>query len=151
MSLCLKVSLILPRTEARLTSRSPPEETAKKRRSSARFANSQHVSQICGKIRLACPVLELWCGGLLFDRHHAGITPDSATGDYSDVVVKSPYGEIPWPRLSRLSDDEMRTLMIDCVNKTHQFLRTLFDEEAGSEVILRLAARDMVPRWNDPE
>lgn len=28
---------------------------------------------------------------------HAGITPDSQTGDYTDVVVRSPYGEIPWP------------------------------------------------------
>ena len=28
---------------------------------------------------------------------HAGITPDSQTGDYTDVVVQSPYGEIPWP------------------------------------------------------
>jgi len=26
---------------------------------------------------------------------HAGITPDSQTGDYTDVVVRSPYGEIP--------------------------------------------------------
>jgi len=26
---------------------------------------------------------------------HAGIVPDSQTGDYTDVVVRSPYGEIP--------------------------------------------------------
>jgi hypothetical protein len=51
---------------------------------------------------------------------HAGITPDSQTGDYTDVVVRSPYGEIPWPRLSRLSDEEMKALMIDVVNKTYR-------------------------------
>ena len=27
---------------------------------------------------------------------HAGITPDSQTDDYTDVIVRSPYGEIPW-------------------------------------------------------
>jgi hypothetical protein len=27
---------------------------------------------------------------------HAGITPDSQTGDYTDVVARSRYGEIPW-------------------------------------------------------
>jgi len=36
---------------------------------------------------------------------HAGITADSQIGDYTDVVVRSPYGEIPWPNLSRLNDD----------------------------------------------
>ena len=41
---------------------------------------------------------------------HAGITPNSQTGDYRDVLVRSPYGEIPWPRLSRLSDQEMKAL-----------------------------------------
>jgi len=28
---------------------------------------------------------------------HTGITPDTQIGDYTDVVVRSPYGEIPWP------------------------------------------------------
>jgi hypothetical protein len=57
---------------------------------------------------------------------HAGITPDSKTGDYADVLVRSPYGEIPWPQLSRLSDEEMKVLMIDVVNKTYRLLRLLF-------------------------
>lgn len=35
---------------------------------------------------------------------HAGITPSSKTGDYSDVKVITPYGEIEWNRLSRISD-----------------------------------------------
>src|SRR5215469_1772000 len=54
---------------------------------------------------------------------HAGIVPDSQTGDYTDVVVRSPCGEIPWPRLSRLSDEEMKALMIDVVNKTYRASR----------------------------
>ena len=42
---------------------------------------------------------------------HAGTFPDSKTGDYSDVKVVSPYGEIPWNQLGRISDEEMKKLM----------------------------------------
>jgi ligand-binding SRPBCC domain-containing protein len=81
---------------------------------------------------------------------HAGITPDSQTGDYTDVVVRSPYGEIPWPKLSRLSDEEMKALMIDVVNKTYRALIVLFDDRLGGELIKVLAQHDFLPRWNEP-
>jgi hypothetical protein len=35
---------------------------------------------------------------------HAGTTPSSKTGDYSDVTVRTPFGEIPWCELSRFDD-----------------------------------------------
>ena len=81
---------------------------------------------------------------------HAGIAPNSHTGDYTDVVVRSPYGEIPWPRLSRLSDEEMKALMIDVVNKTYRALTVLFDNRLGSELVKMLAQQDFLPRWNEP-
>ena len=81
---------------------------------------------------------------------HAGITPNSQTGDYSDVFVQSPYGQIPWSRLSRFSDQEMKALMIDVVNKTYRALRVLFDDQLGSEVIKILTQQDIVPRWDEP-
>jgi ligand-binding SRPBCC domain-containing protein len=81
---------------------------------------------------------------------HAGITPDSQTGDYTDVVVRSPYGEIPWPNLSRLSDEEMKALMIDVVNKTYRAMTVLFDDRLGGELIKSLALRHFLPRWNEP-
>ena len=81
---------------------------------------------------------------------HAGITPDSQIGDYTDVVVRSPYGEIPWPNLSRLSDEEMKALMIDVVNKTYHALIVLFDDRLGGELIKILAQRDFLPHWNEP-
>src|ERR1700686_4115990 len=81
---------------------------------------------------------------------HAGITPDSQIGDYTDVVVRSPYGEIPWPNLSRLNDEEMKALMIDAVNKTYHALIVLFDDRLGGELINILAERDFLPRWNEP-
>jgi ligand-binding SRPBCC domain-containing protein len=39
------------------------------------------------------------------------------TGDYADVTVTSPFGAIPWPRLSRFNDEEMKQLMIDVVDR----------------------------------
>jgi ligand-binding SRPBCC domain-containing protein len=82
---------------------------------------------------------------------HAGITPYSQAGDYSDVFVKTPAGEIPWSKLSRLSDEEMKTLMIDVVNRTYLLLQTLFDEGVGSNLIHTLSQQDLVPRWHDPQ
>jgi hypothetical protein len=81
---------------------------------------------------------------------HAGITPDSQIGDYTDVVVRSPYGEIPWPELSRLRDEEMKALMIDVVNKTYHALTILFDNRMGAELIEIIAQRDLLPRWKEP-
>ena len=36
---------------------------------------------------------------------HAGVTPSSQSGDYADVKVVTPYGEIPWRDVSRVSGD----------------------------------------------
>jgi hypothetical protein len=53
---------------------------------------------------------------------HAGTFPSSRTGDYSDVKVVSPYGEIPWNQLGRIDDDEMKKLVKEIVNKIFTFL-----------------------------
>ena len=82
---------------------------------------------------------------------HAGIAPDSKAGDYSDVLVSTPFGEIPWPKLSRFDDEEIKTLMIDVVQKTYEFIQELLNVESGGEILLRLAARDPVPQWEDPK
>ena len=81
---------------------------------------------------------------------HAGKAPDSNAGDYSDVVVLSPSGEIPWCQVSRFDDAEMRTLMIDAVKRTYKFIHKLFDEETGGDLLLRLAERDPLPQWENP-
>ena len=82
---------------------------------------------------------------------HAGIAPDSKAGDCSDVVVVTPFGEIPWPQVSRLDDREMKALMIDVVQRAYQFIQELFDEDLGGQLLLRLAERDPVPQWENPE
>src|SRR5215475_9191758 len=56
---------------------------------------------------------------------HAGIFPSSHTGDYTDVKVVSPYGEIAWNRLGRISDEEMQRLTEDIVHRLYTFLFSL--------------------------
>lgn len=65
-------------------------------------------------------VLQCFRNSVLEDLH-AGISPSSASGDYSDVSVSSPHGVIPWPNVSRLNDDEMKRLMIDVVDRAYRF------------------------------
>src|SRR5258708_7860120 len=94
-------------------------------------------------------VLECFRNSALEDLH-AGISPSSAAGDYSDVLVNSPYGTIPWPQISRLNDEEMKQLMIDVVDRTYRFIHRLFDEAEGGVLLLSLAERDPAPKWLTP-
>src|ERR1035438_1873918 len=94
-------------------------------------------------------VLQCFRNSVLEDLH-AGIYPDSESGDYSDVQVSSPYGVIPWPELSRLDDEGMKRLMIDVVNRTYRFIHRLFDEKTCGELLLKLAESDPLPHWNEP-
>ena len=109
------------------------------------FANDPELQKRLAKYM----VLQCFRNSLLEDLH-SGITPSSATGDYSDVHVTTPYGEIPWSRLSRLSDEEMKGLMIDVVNRTYRFLHQLLDENTGAEILVRLTMRDPLPNWSTP-
>ena len=46
------------------------------------------------------------------EKLHAGRTPATRSGDYSDVKVIDAEGrEIPWNQVSRISQDEMKMLM----------------------------------------
>jgi len=53
---------------------------------------------------------------------HSGTSPSSKAGDFSDVKVVTPYGEIAWDKLSRISDEEMKRLMKEVVNNVYSFL-----------------------------
>lgn len=83
---------------------------------------------------------------------HAGTFPASQSGNYDDVKVVSPYGEIAWNDLSRISDAEMKALMIEIVNKVFTFLvhcdhlgdrpsSAKWDEPAFDDALLALAER----------
>jgi hypothetical protein len=56
---------------------------------------------------------------------HSGIFPSTKTNDYSDVKVVTPYGEIPWNNISRISDKELRTLMLEIEIRLHNTFSSL--------------------------
>ncbi len=66
------------------------------------------------------------------------------------MTVISPFGTIPWSRLSRVNDDEMKQLMIDIVDRTYQLLRLLLDEHPGQDFLTLLGKQDPALRWNAP-
>lgn len=81
---------------------------------------------------------------------HAGITPSSKIGDFTDVKVVSPYGEIPWARLSRISDAEMKTLMIEVVNRIFTLLH-LLETPPGIRIGNGIGGLKLPTTWNEPE
>ena len=80
---------------------------------------------------------------------HAGITPSSESGNYSDVKVVTPHGEIPWTELSRISDDEMRGFMKEVVNKIYTVLLRLGDPAFLERI--DGYARQATYKWDEPE
>jgi len=52
----------------------------------------------------------------ILEDYHSGAFP-STKDKYEDVVVISPYGQIPFNKLSRISDEEMRKLMLNAESR----------------------------------
>jgi hypothetical protein len=104
-------------------------------------ATPRSRAQRCALEKMAKSLAEVCVRNAVEDLH-AGIFPSSEAGDYSDVKVVTPFGEIPWTRLSRISDQEMKSLMIHVVNKVFTFLRY-------PEVLAGESAQTR--RWNRPE
>jgi hypothetical protein len=80
---------------------------------------------------------------------HAGETLVSKAGDFSDVKVVTPEREIPWNEVSRISQQEMKMLMNQVVNKLYTVLMSLEDEKAMDLVFRR--GHDYTHHWDDPE
>ncbi len=66
---------------------------------------------------------------------HCGKGVQSKTGDYSDVAVITPDGEIAWNELSRINDDEMKQLMQEVVNKLYTVLLNMESREFMSALM----------------
>jgi len=80
---------------------------------------------------------------------HAGTVPSSKAGDYSDVKVISPNGEIPWAKLSRFDNNEMRKLMKEVVNKIYTVLLHIDSPEFIEG--LTQYGKLMAHNWDKPE
>src|SRR5260370_39155058 len=79
--------------------------------------------------RLALGMAVLCVRNTSIEDIHAGIAPHSQAGDFSDAKVVTPDGEIPWNRLSRISDDEMREFMKQVVDRIYIVLLRSDDPE----------------------
>ena len=73
--------------------------------------------------RLTLALVETCVRNTSLEDLHAGRFPRSATGDWSDVTVMTPEGTIPWTEVSRISDAEMKTLMIEFVDRVFTYMR----------------------------
>jgi hypothetical protein len=50
----------------------------------------------------------------------------------------------------RISDEEMKALMIDCANHCYALVCMLFATQGGNDLIDMLKEHDQVPHWDDP-
>jgi hypothetical protein len=89
------------------------------------------------------------------EKLHAGKTPITRTGDYSDVKVIDAEGrEIPWNQVSRINQDEMKSLITGVVNRIHTFLaRTVFapTQDKAFEQALDRTAAPWTKAWDEPK
>lgn len=81
---------------------------------------------------------------------HAGITPVSLAGDFSDVFVVDAAGnKIPWNAASRISQDEMKAMMQAAVDRVYAVLT--HEGEAGFERDVLAHALKYTLSWDDPK
>lgn len=80
---------------------------------------------------------------------HSGVEPQSKTGDFSDVHVITPYGEIPWTEVSRITNGEMRKLMKEIVDKIYTFLIRANDTDFLER--MSIYSQQTTHAWDAPE
>jgi hypothetical protein len=80
---------------------------------------------------------------------HAGRPPVTRTGDWSDVtVVDADDRHIPWTDVSHISDDDMRELMRDIVNRLYTFHLCADEPGLQAEIEKWMA---VAGKWDEPE
>jgi hypothetical protein len=81
---------------------------------------------------------------------HAGISPVSSTGDFSDVFIVDANGnKIPWNEASRISQAEMKELMQTAVNRVYAVLS--HEGDTGFEETILSYALTFTHEWDEPE
>ena len=89
------------------------------------------------------------------EKLHKGPTPVTKTGDYSDVKVVDADGkEIPWNKVARINQDEMKALMQGVVDRVFTFMeRTSFSKDDDTEFREALDRSPVawVKNWDEPK
>ena len=81
---------------------------------------------------------------------HAGTSPVSNTGDFSDVYVVDANGrKIPWNEASRISQVEMKELMQTAVSRVYAVLSHEGDEVFEKDVLGHALA--YTRGWDEPK
>jgi hypothetical protein len=99
--------------------------------------------------RLALAMALLCVRNTSIEDIHAGIEPHSPSGDFADVKVVTPIGEIPWPKASRIRNEEMRKFMQQVVDRLYTVLLQLDDPEFVDRI--DRYARRMTRAWDTPK
>lgn len=71
----------------------------------------------------------------LIEELHGGKSPITKTGDFSDVKVIYPGGEIAWSELSKISDYEMRQLMLEIEGNINKIFNLFFVEHTNENLL----------------
>ena len=80
---------------------------------------------------------------------HAGMSPITRTGDYSDVFVVDAEGRrIPWTDVSHIDQDEMRDLMRDIVNRLYTLHLCADDPKLQAQIERWMG---IAGKWDGPE
>jgi hypothetical protein len=108
-----------------------------------KWAQQQYTAKLAKALAVLC------VRNTFLEDLHAGKSAISRTGDFSDVKVVTPDREIPWNELSRISDEEMKKLMKQIVNKLYTVLMSLESDEAMRLVFS--GGQDYAGHWDDPE
>jgi meiotically up-regulated gene 157 (Mug157) protein len=81
---------------------------------------------------------------------HDGETPKTRTGDFSDVKVIDGEGqEIPWKKVSKITDDEMKALMKQVVDRIYTW--HLKSTELSEVPYVNAWIADTLVKYDDPE
>lgn len=80
---------------------------------------------------------------------HAGKAPITKTGDYSDVkVIDADGNEYSWNEVSRIINDEMKSMMKGIVNRLYTFLMQSDDPRFDKNMDYH---KRFTRKWDKPE
>ena len=84
---------------------------------------------------------------------HAGITPTTHTGDYSDVTITDANGEtFPFSELSRINDQEMKILMKEVVSRLYASLMVISSRTRHEEAEYAVNLGEIFcKKWDNPD
>lgn len=119
------------------------------RKEAARPARNELTEMQLGAIgRVAKMIVSRCVRYTSIEQIHAGKEVRSQTGDYSDVKVVTPFGEIPWNEVERITQDEMKRFTKEVVNKMYT---VLINFESEREMRIGRHAFHSPADWDAPE